>query len=537
MKLSHKIMFNEDAAHHFEQYGLAGKVPTPELEKEFIYQYKDSQITDYLININYKLSLGPSKSMMSYAEKYFQKTENGKPVDYTDNLFYKCFIENGYDVFAHWIELLREINIRPWLSFRMNDCHDSFAEQSFLLDDYFHEHKELRRVTHHQPTEYFDNCYNFEKEPVRDKMYYYIEESLERYDVDGIDLDFMREQFCFSVGGEYSGREIMLDYIRNIRALVDKFSERRNKKIEISIRIPQDPSDAFYQGFDAVTMAAEGLVDIIVISPRWCPTDNDLPVELWKTILKPYDVQLSAALELIVQTCTGGELFWLQTHETAMAAAYQALCAGADCVYFFNFMRTNTTDYNNPDDQVMYQDLFKWDNYRHLFKNAGEKETAALCTRRHIPTFHDTVPFWEERFRPFPAVCSDPDVFLKVRVRTGIVRHTDSVKIILGCSYNPPGTYKDSDDMKKIYAYGEKLPADTTLLPLDNFNVYLNSNKLICTQTEDIKPFFTRKKGYVFEVDDNSILDQVNVVEITMRKDGMPFNTDYLEIRVEPSKI
>ena len=160
MKLSHKIMFNEDAAHHFEQYGLAGKVPTPELEKEFIYQYKDSQITDYLININYKLSLGPSKSMMSYAEKYFQKTENGKPVDYTDNLFYKCFIENGYDVFAHWIELLREINIRPWLSFRMNDCHDSFAEQSFLLDDYFHEHKELRRVTHHQPTEYFDNCYN-----------------------------------------------------------------------------------------------------------------------------------------------------------------------------------------------------------------------------------------------------------------------------------------------------------------------------------------------------------------------------------------
>ncbi|PWM47548.1 MAG: hypothetical protein DBX47_00500 [Clostridiales bacterium] len=536
MKKSRKIMFNEDAAHHFGEYACAHKMPTPELEKEFIYQYKDTQITDYLINLNYMLSLAPSKVMMSYAEKHYQKVENGKDVDYSDNIYYKCFIENGYDVFAHWIQLLREINIRPWLSFRMNDCHDSFADQSFMLDDYFHEHKELRRVSHHKPTEYYDNCFDFGKKPVRDKMYNYIQECLERYDVDGIDLDFMREQFCFSIGGEYAGRGVMINYIREIKELVDRFAKIRNKNIEISIRIPQDPTDCFYEGFDVVTMAKEKLIDVIVPSPRWCPTDNDLPIEFWKNILSPYNVELAAGLELILQTCTGGELFWLQTHETAMAAAYQYLSAGADCIYFFNFMRTNATDFNDPSNEVMYQDLFKWDNYQHLFRNAGDKESSQKCIRRHIPTFHDTVPAWRERYKPFPAVCNDPNKYLQVRARTGNILPTDKVKIVLGCSYNPENSYKDTTEMKDIYAYKTKLPIDETPLPLDNFEVYINSNKIICSSTEDIRPFFTRKKGYVFDIDDNSIFEQVNMIEIAVKNNGLPFNIDFLEIRVIPEK-
>lgn len=507
-----KIMFNEDNTHQFYEYCEAGVRPTPEIAKEYIAQYAGTQVTDYLINVNSLNSSFPSKFFTSYDQKYLQKKENGLDVDYTKThalSYYQMFIEDKYDMYAHWITLLRQIGIRPWLSFRMNDCHEMMEPAGFMLCDYFHEHPELRRTAHRGPAGYYDNCFDYAHEEIRTRMLNYIDEALERYDVDGVELDFMREMFCFSIGGEIDGREIMTDFIKQVRAVMKKYDEKRGKKMPLLVRVAYSPELCYDMGFDVVRWAREELVDTIVASPRWCPTDNNIPVEFWKQILAPYKVSFAAATELILSTDKEGK-FWLNTHETALATCFQHLSAGSDFVYLFNYMRSNVTDYNNPENYVMYSDLYKWDNYQHLLRNAGEYETAIRCVRRHVPTHHDLQP---NAIRPFPGKCDTVNGYKTLKIRTGDVPEDAQVTLILGC---------------RALEEGKELPGDKIV-------AYINSHPLHFTETIEVKPAFTQNPGYCFPIDP-AVIRSVNTVELTIPKDGthIPFEIDFAEIRVVP---
>ncbi len=509
-KVQRKIMFNEDNTHQFCEYYEAGVRPTPEIAKEYIAQYAGTQVTDYLINVNSMNSSFPSKYLTSYDQKYLQKEENGVAVDYTHTHmlpYYQMFIEDHYDMYAHWIELLRQIGIRPWLSFRMNDCHNATDKTSYMLCDYFHEHPEFRRTAHHGPAGYFDNCFDYAHPEIRERMLNYIDEALDRYDVDGVELDYMREMFCFSVGGEVDGRQIMTDFVRDVRKIMAKYDQKRGKKMPLLVRVAYSPELCYDMGFDVVEWAKEKLVDIIVASPRWCPTDNDIPVEFWKRILAPYDVEFAAATELIL--CTANDKFWLNTHETALASCFQHLSAGADFAYLFNYMRSNVTNYNDPENYIMYSDLYKWDNYQHLLRNAGEYDTAIRCVRRHVPTYHD---MQDNAPRPFPDRCDTYNLYKKMRIRTGDVPADAEVLLVLGCA---------------------RLENPEQLIPFDKMGVYINSHKLECCGTEKVQPEFTLKPGYCYRVPVD-VIRGVNVVELTMEKDGVPFDIDYAEIRVLP---
>lgn len=533
-----RIMFNEDNTHQFCEFGSGHIRVNAAVAEDYISQYKDTQITDYLINVNSMNSSFPSKSITSYAGKFFQTVENGQKVDYTKgNIFFEKYFEDHFDMYAHWIKLLRKINIRPWISIRMNDCHANGDKASMLLCDFFHEHPEYRRIAHHKPVGYYDRCFDYAQKPVRDRMLAYIDECIDRYDVDGIELDFMREQFCFCVGGEYKGIEIMNQFIRNVHFIIEKYINKRNKNILLSVRIPRSPEDCLYMGFDAVNWAKEGIVNIIIASPRWCPTDNDIPVEFWKQILAPYNVEFAAATELLMQSCSGAEVYIVNTHETALASCYANLSAGADFAYLFNYMRSNASDFHNEEDEWMSSDLYKWDNYQHLLKNAGEIETAEKCVRRHIPTFEEVSPAWKaQRYTPLPAICRNQGEYKNIRIRTGQVPPDAKALLVLGCSKNDisnPFTndaeYHHAQDFIK-----EQIKHDPEPLPLNNFEVWLNTKQLKCSRIVKIKPRYTRKNGYVFEINDISFLKQVNMLEVCMAKNGIPFDIDYAEIRIDP---
>lgn len=151
----------------------------------------------------------------------------------------------------------------------------------------------------------------------------------------------------------------MTDFVRDVRKIMAKYDQKRGKKMPLLVRLHTARKLCYDMGFDVVEWAKEKLVNIIVASPRWCPTDNDIPVEFWKRILAPYDVEFAAATELILRTAN--DKFWLNTHETALATCFQHLSAGADFAYLFNYMRSNVTNYNDPENYIMYSDLYKWD--------------------------------------------------------------------------------------------------------------------------------------------------------------------------------
>ena len=436
------IMFNEDPNHHIGETWATRKTYnkgfrfSEESEREFVRQYEGSQLTDFLINVNFMRSVYPSKTIDSYCESWLDFNEKGEPVDEngnvleeTDNPYYEAFVRDNFDIFESWIRNFREIGVRPWLSFRMNDIHGVAENNKPMLTKFWLEHPEAYRIHHHVPDGYYARTLDYEQRQVRDLMYAYIKESLERYDVDGIELDFMREMFCFAPGREFLCRDLMTDFVRSIRALCDEFEQKRGHRIMTGIKLFSLPNQVFDAGFDYFTYAKERLIDVFVTGPRWETIDNDIPVEIWKEIFAPYGVKVAAGLELILRCHPRGEFYYLNTVETTMASAAQYLAAGGDFTYLYNYMRPTKVDYSKD----WVYSIYQTENYQRLIHNAGAKETALPLPRRHVRTFHDIEPQWENaKLSPLPLTVAYDYTYFQVKVRACEAPKDAKCYVILG---------------------------------------------------------------------------------------------------------
>lgn len=511
-----KIMMNEDPNHMIGEMNAARSYLGDDFRltdsdaKAYADQYLGTQLTDFAFNVNFLLSVYPSKVRDSYAYKSKEQTYNLKPEIIEKNEYYDMFIRDGFDIFEAWNRHFHNNGVRTWISFRMNDVHGIAEDNTFMLSKFWMDHPEYRRVRHRPRAGYFDGTLDYGKKEVRDDMMAYMREALERYDVDGIELDFLREPFCFQIGHEYEGLNIMNDYIRSIRAMLDEFEQKRGHTLYMCVRTYCMPLTSYYLGFDFITWAKEELVDLIVATPRWVSVDNDMPIELWKKMLEPYNVRLGAGIDLILRAHPQGEFYYLNTHETALGSCAQNLSAGADFTYLFNYMRPIFIDYDHQisKERCLHEEIYMKDFYLQLYKNGGELQTAINAPRRHVVTFHDLSEEWQPSANALP-LTAQKGYFKQVRARCGIVPEGSQVYLILGARG------KDSEDVKP-----------------EDFKVFINSTPLTYGGKCDVTPY-TRWQGYYFKIEDTSVLDIANVVEIS--SDGADFDVEYAELRVNAS--
>ena len=111
--------------------------------RPFVAQYAGTQITEVLFNIFCQYSAAPSSIFTTEVDKYLQTSENGIPVDYKD-IFRAPYTLSQWDVdyFGIWIAQCRELGLRPWISLRMNDCHEPDGETNWLRSDFFYDARE-----------------------------------------------------------------------------------------------------------------------------------------------------------------------------------------------------------------------------------------------------------------------------------------------------------------------------------------------------------------------------------------------------------
>ncbi len=185
----------------------------------FVDMYKDTPVTDILFCIFSQYSATDTEFWSTYADKYLQTVDNGEVVDYKDFYkgIYKINKEYGTDPYDVWIKRCKEIGKKAWLSVRMNDCH----VQSWLKSEFFYKAKENGWLLG-KKYGYFGECLNYKISEVRTMMLDYIKEQINRYDADGIELDFMREIYCFDYIDDNLNEciEIMNDFIRKIKSIV-----------------------------------------------------------------------------------------------------------------------------------------------------------------------------------------------------------------------------------------------------------------------------------------------------------------------------
>ncbi|MBQ8249518.1 MAG: hypothetical protein IJY93_06530 [Clostridia bacterium] len=505
------ICINQDTQDLLGRVGY-GKTSLDEI-KNFPKIYEGTHVTDYFINMIDTCATFPSKTRTSFLDKYYQKTENGIAVDYSDTGcamgMHHIYEELGVDYIDLHIKGFREAGINPWLTYRMNDYHSRSQPTSILFTDFYHEHPEVRNGRN-LPKVLWDGdayAYDFSFETVRRHELDIINESLERYDPYGIELDFQREMAVFAFDVGQAGVGIMNGFIRDVDAIVAKAEERWGHEIKIAVRVMPDISMCLEYGFDVMNWVQAGIIDTVVISSRWASSDSDMPVTLWKTLLTPYNVELCAGVEYYLCPGTGAKQF-TPTIDTYAGLAANVFSQGADKFYIYNyyigfnsrFERDAEFDFDPTHDPKSLSQY--WTVINHL----GDPDKILGMNRRHLITLKDRMPKWKQNYYKydhnrgtnqlphtfceggfFKLIIGDIPEGAKVTLRFSV----DDPETALA---NIPNLFVNSVQCKFIGSELDEHFTPNTLLCYDvpasafrnDFSVVINSSKEITTRYIDV---------------------------------------------------
>ncbi|MBR5157128.1 MAG: hypothetical protein IKW59_05105 [Clostridia bacterium] len=387
----------------------------------FIDMYKDTPVTDVLLCIFAQYSATDTKYWSTYADKYLQTVDNGETVDYKEYYrgIYKLNKEYGTDPYDVWIKRCKEIGKNAWISVRMNDCH----VQSWLKSEFFYKAKENGWLLG-KKYGYFGECLNYKIGEIRKMMLDYIKEQIERYDVDGIELDFMREMYCFDYIDDNMDEciKIMNDFIRDVKSIVNDAEKKYGHKIKIAIRLNRDINQSLAFGFDARTWAKEKLVDVIIPSPRWSNCDSGIPIEVWKKELD--GVEILGCLETLLSSGALGIAY--MTAETARGLSASLLSAGVDAIYLYNYFGEG----GRPRDAEVQKTCASIEDiYNHRTRCVVMCQEKATC------------PQGFERWMPLPLELTDGEC-KSISVRNGKIPENKKVKLVLGFEKGEPNDLK-----------------------------------------------------------------------------------------------
>ncbi|MDA3925152.1 MAG: FAD-dependent oxidoreductase [Kiritimatiellae bacterium] len=270
---------------------------------------------------------------------------NGTPAYEVENWYprlksYMDFHTRGFEYPALAIKLSRANKLSPWLSVRMNDVHNGKEKGHFKHGSFVRAHPEFCRKT--EKPDYFSPAMDYAHEEVRDHYLKLIRELLTRYDMDGLELDFMREPFVFSEGEEVALSPVMTRWLNDeIKPLVVASEKRLGHKVMLSARVPSDPDTAMALGFDIKTWMDKDIFDVLIPSPRWASIQFDMPWEKWNMLRGDNKRPIFlAGMEANYRPCVNVKPKGVR-RELLFGAASAALAGGADGIYTFNYFPVN----------------------------------------------------------------------------------------------------------------------------------------------------------------------------------------------------
>ena len=187
----------------------------------------------------------------------------------------------GVDSLSLVTKRVHEAGLEVFWSHRINDIHDSFTD--WLLSNWKRDHPEylmgtpddMKRYKISHPR-YMWSTLDFEKPEVRDYLYRITEEVCQRYDVDGIEIDYFRHPLFFRPNLEYKPAtaaqvEIMTGFQRRIREMAYREGSRRGRPILVATHVPMSRETCLHVGIDLERWLRDDLLDILVIGSGYQP--------------------------------------------------------------------------------------------------------------------------------------------------------------------------------------------------------------------------------------------------------------------------
>lgn len=400
-------MFNEDDSHFF--HGRQKDDLSLEDLNAWLDQYAGTQVREMVLNLNAQRSNVPSAVKQTMWDGYDPDADDSQPffsgVD--DNYRggggghvatwrrlvhrMRSLAHRGIDPYVHWVQRGREKGLSPWISVRMNDVHYTDLPNHPIHDRIWREHPEWR-VAPWRGDNLIDRCLDYARPAVYGYNLAYVQEMVRHYDVNGVELDWMRSCYNLRSGYEVQDSPILTRFHQEVRETLDAKEKEVGHPIQLGVRVPCHPESARRLGLDAVTWARKDLIDLVCIAPHLI-TDTDPPIELWRDLLHDTDVLLAATLFNGLRPSEGLGCHF-QSLETARGMAASALDRGADRVALFNYF-----------DSPAWSDESK-ERYRRLLREIGSLEAMAGKSRRQIVTYCDQWATGEAGAFSLPRSCA-----------------------------------------------------------------------------------------------------------------------------------
>jgi hypothetical protein len=282
----------------------------------------------------------------------------------------------------------------------MNDCHCPDDTACFLRSDFFYEARENGWCIG-KKYGYYRYCFDYAHEIVRRKMLDYMDEQLGRYDVDGLELDFQREIFCFDYLNGKDNASIMTGFIREVKGIVEKHEAARGHKIEICLRLCRSIEDNLGFGFDVEAYHEEKLIDSVCVTPRWSTVDSDMPIKEWMERFP--DLEIYAGIESLVNDC----MTVPATSPAKRGLVTSYVSDDPHGIYYYNyFLNPHVGAENCKGTFGFYED------------GAADVEETIKKPLSFVVTYQDTCPIFDTPWRPFPRMIAKGETF-ELPIKTG----------------------------------------------------------------------------------------------------------------------
>lgn len=254
----------------------------------------------------------------TYSSAYdFRRAENARHL-----------VEQGNDPVRVLGERAHRKGLQYFVSQRMNDAHFAYSregpEKNFWTGTFWHQHPELRIGG--DSKHYSRHLFDFSHSRIHDFHLAIIEETCQRYDIEGFELDFLRHPFYFKPEEARGKAPVMTEFVRKVRRRMQEIAREKGRELQLQVLVPRTLEGALQIGLDVRAWIEEGLVDSLV-PKHYIRFNMEVPVEEFLELTSGTSIKVAPCLEQRMDV----------SDEQFRAAASRYWQAGVDSLYLYNF--------------------------------------------------------------------------------------------------------------------------------------------------------------------------------------------------------
>ena len=251
--------------------------------------------------------------------------------------FLKKVLDAGLDPPEIIVREAHKRKLDVYFSFRINDTHDAQPGCFREFPTFKKKHPEWQIGEGH--TYGVRTALNFAVSEVRELKFRTIEEIFQKYDFDGLEIDFLRSPTYFIPGTEPQNAHFLTELLDRVRGHLNQRGKERGRPIRLAVRVDESLEACRLDGFDVAAWIDRELIDMVIMGSGVI----DIEIEDFKKLAKPKGV--------LVYPCLYG---WPSKYspissEMASGLALTYWHQGADGIYLFNWFPHSGSEAGGPD--------------------------------------------------------------------------------------------------------------------------------------------------------------------------------------------